>query len=159
MNEPVRSSSPNYLILTKLITFVQVQGKRKLIHCMVSLAGLMSSIASSSMSSSYYPWNFQFQISADCDQICTNTQGSFLCSCVSGYQLASDGKTCLGKSVLHFGACLTVLSCLACSKTGRASKLHNSSPFRKKRSWSIVASLGSYRVSVIIMIATCCLKS
>ena len=29
-----------------------------------------------------------------CSQICTNSVGSFQCSCNSGYRLASDGRTC-----------------------------------------------------------------
>ena len=32
-----------------------------------------------------------------CDQTCTNTLGSYLCSCGSGYRLASNGRTCNGK--------------------------------------------------------------
>ena len=43
------------------------------------------------------PLDFQFHVPADCDQICTNTQGSYSCSCVSGYRLSSDGKSCLGE--------------------------------------------------------------
>ena len=31
-----------------------------------------------------------------CNQICTNTDGSFECSCMSGFQLESDGFTCEG---------------------------------------------------------------
>ena len=31
----------------------------------------------------------------DCDQICTNTNGSFQCSCNSGYSLSSDERSCL----------------------------------------------------------------
>ena len=30
-----------------------------------------------------------------CNQICTNSIGSFLCSCNSGYNLAADGRTCV----------------------------------------------------------------
>ena len=37
--------------------------------------------------------------SANCDQDCTNTIGSYMCSCNPGYHLASDGRTCNGKSV------------------------------------------------------------
>ena len=37
-----------------------------------------------------------------CAQTCTNTVGSFVCSCQSGYTLASNGLTCDGE--------LTVLS-------------------------------------------------
>ena len=32
----------------------------------------------------------------DCSQICTNTDGSFICGCNSGYLLDSDGATCNG---------------------------------------------------------------
>ena len=32
-----------------------------------------------------------------CSQRCTNTVGSFICSCNLGYTLGSDKKTCLGK--------------------------------------------------------------
>ena len=42
--------------------------------------------------------DFQYHVPADCEQICTNTQGSYSCSCVSGYQLSSDGKSCVGES-------------------------------------------------------------
>ena len=32
-----------------------------------------------------------------CDQVCTNTDGAYRCSCLQGYQLSLDGKTCDGK--------------------------------------------------------------
>ena len=32
-----------------------------------------------------------------CSQNCTNTDGSFDCSCMSGYELLEDGRTCEGK--------------------------------------------------------------
>ena len=32
-----------------------------------------------------------------CDQLCTNTLGSFQCSCNSGYSLNVDGITCSGR--------------------------------------------------------------
>ncbi len=35
-----------------------------------------------------------------CGHICTNTQGSFVCSCRSGYQLAADARNCVGKDYL-----------------------------------------------------------
>ena len=32
-----------------------------------------------------------------CGQLCTNTDGSFDCSCMSGYEILDDGHTCEGK--------------------------------------------------------------
>ena len=34
-----------------------------------------------------------------CAHYCTNTAGSFKCSCRPGYKLNSDGKTCKGEAV------------------------------------------------------------
>ena len=31
-----------------------------------------------------------------CEQICTDTEGSFVCSCKVGYHLAVDGRSCGG---------------------------------------------------------------
>ena len=31
-----------------------------------------------------------------CDHDCTNTNGSFICSCDPGYELQSDDRTCEG---------------------------------------------------------------
>ena len=31
-----------------------------------------------------------------CDQLCTNTNGSYYCSCNKGYRLLNDGKSCKG---------------------------------------------------------------
>ncbi|XP_078357327.1 uncharacterized protein LOC144642207 isoform X3 [Oculina patagonica] len=39
--------------------------------------------------------DFEFYVPADCDQTCSNTPGSYTCSCVSGYRLDSDGKSCI----------------------------------------------------------------
>ena len=33
----------------------------------------------------------------DCDQFCTNEEGSYRCSCALGYQLKPDNKSCLGQ--------------------------------------------------------------
>lgn len=33
-----------------------------------------------------------------CNQTCTNTDGSFRCSCTSAYTLNSDGRSCSGKN-------------------------------------------------------------
>ena len=34
-----------------------------------------------------------------CDHNCTNTVGSFICSCDTGYQLDESGLNCIGKSL------------------------------------------------------------
>ena len=34
-----------------------------------------------------------------CSQLCSNTIGSYSCSCQSGYQVGSDNHTCLGKII------------------------------------------------------------
>ena len=39
-----------------------------------------------------------------CDQNCTNTDGSFNCSCDSGYEL--DGRNCNGKTSMKHNSCL-----------------------------------------------------
>ncbi|PFX27724.1 Oncoprotein-induced transcript 3 protein [Stylophora pistillata] len=36
----------------------------------------------------------EFMLPAGCDQICRNTPGNYSCSCASGYQLQSEGKSC-----------------------------------------------------------------
>ena len=37
--------------------------------------------------------------SSPCDHTCTNTAGSFVCSCDDGYVLDSDGLSCNGECV------------------------------------------------------------
>lgn len=32
-----------------------------------------------------------------CEHVCTNTDGSYDCSCNSGFQLGSNGRTCKGE--------------------------------------------------------------
>ncbi len=36
-----------------------------------------------------------------CDGQCTNTQGSYTCSCGSGYELGANGQSCDGKLESH----------------------------------------------------------
>ena len=36
-----------------------------------------------------------------CDMICENTEGSYVCSCGEGYQLDTDEYTCIGNSSLQ----------------------------------------------------------
>ena len=35
----------------------------------------------------------------NCSQNCINTNGSYFCTCTSGYSLAADGKTCNGRCI------------------------------------------------------------
>jgi len=36
-----------------------------------------------------------------CTQTCGNTDGSYQCSCLNGYELNNDGYTCTGKFQLY----------------------------------------------------------
>ena len=36
-----------------------------------------------------------------CDHNCTNTMGSFVCSCQAGYDLDSDGLACIGMYMIQ----------------------------------------------------------
>lgn len=36
-----------------------------------------------------------------CSQRCSNTVGSYVCSCFDGYRLGSDGETCNGTISIH----------------------------------------------------------
>ena len=55
------------------------------------------------LSKNYRYYNFFLLLDIDecaadtdgCNQICTNTEGSFECSCRSGFTLLDDGKTCV----------------------------------------------------------------
>ena len=46
-----------------------------------------------------------------CGQICTNSVGSFQCSCNQGFQLASDGFSCNGKCAImvSYAVCYVIL--------------------------------------------------
>lgn len=46
----------------------------------------------------------------NCDQTCTNHQGHFTCSCLSGYNLDIDGRTCNGKLVMYTKLNIMILS-------------------------------------------------
>ena len=37
----------------------------------------------------------------ECDQNCTNTNGSYYCTCMDGYKLESDNQTCTGNNLLN----------------------------------------------------------
>lgn len=52
-------------------------------------------------------------ISSTCGQmsICINTPGSFMCSCLEGYEL-SGSVGCTGKFVLHFKMCIINITVL-----------------------------------------------
>ncbi|XP_044165773.1 uncharacterized protein LOC114963338 isoform X8 [Acropora millepora] len=51
--------------------------------------------------------DFHLQLPSDCEQVCHNTPGSYICSCVRGYQLASDGKSCsdINECSVNNGGC------------------------------------------------------
>ena len=36
----------------------------------------------------------------ECNQVCSNSAGSYICSCNPGYQLSANQKTCVGKNVI-----------------------------------------------------------
>ncbi len=42
-----------------------------------------------------------FLNSSLCEQICTNTDGGYVCSCMVGYQLVSETNQCEGQLTLH----------------------------------------------------------
>ena len=43
-----------------------------------------------------------------CDHLCSNNNGSYTCSCRSGYRLASDGVTCNGMKLHNFDSLLNI---------------------------------------------------
>ena len=49
-----------------------------------------------------------------CDHFCTNTIGSYNCSCRDGYYIHQDEKTCLGKAVIL--SCKIFFSFFSCFK-------------------------------------------
>jgi len=54
-------------------------------------------------------------IDGACDQNCTNTNGSFICSCDDGYTLDSDGRTCNGNLYIYIYIHLHTLLFIASS--------------------------------------------
>ena len=40
---------------------------------------------------------------SDCEQLCTNADGSYLCQCGSGFVLNPDGKRCNGTLLQEIG--------------------------------------------------------
>jgi len=56
-----------------------------------------------------------------CDQGCSNSVGSYTCSCVSGFRLGSNGKTCNGKRNLNHPTLLCIAEVTAyffCERLG-----------------------------------------
>ena len=37
-----------------------------------------------------------------CDHNCTNTVGSYICTCMDGYELESDNHNCTGMQIINF---------------------------------------------------------
>ena len=52
----------------------------------------------------------------NCSQLCRNTKGSYVCSCVSRYRLIGDGATCHSK-----GACIRLGFCSYVGQWGNLS--------------------------------------
>ncbi len=70
----------------------------------------------------------------DCQQLCTNMEGSYSCSCTQGFDLAEDGRSCTGNykggkrhlnySLQHkHNGCFTNLAKEFCAENGRCSDI------------------------------------
>ena len=51
--------------------------------------------------------------SHNCEHICTNTAGSFECSCNSGYRLDGNGRNCSGRYPAITGLCDVLMVAIA----------------------------------------------
>ena len=55
----------------------------------------------------YNTWTFHSDIdecsegTSGCDHNCTNTDGSYYCTCMDGYILESDNHTCTGNDYMY----------------------------------------------------------
>ncbi len=69
----------------------------------------------------------------DCQQLCTNMEGSYSCNCTQGFDLADDGRNCTGNykgkegpySLQHnyFYGCFTNLAKEFCVESGNCSDI------------------------------------
>ena len=50
-------------------------------------------------------------MNGNCSELCSNTAGSYECSCNAGHQLASDGSTCIGE-IYYFSTDTSVYTAL-----------------------------------------------
>ena len=83
------------------------------LHAMVSLSLLLKSFTSDVISC--IDVNECSVLNGDCSQLCTNTIGSYFCTCISGYFLTVNNKTCNGESVINSKSTelLTIMNCVA----------------------------------------------
>ena len=44
-----------------------------------------------------------------CDQVCINNEGSFMCSCQSGYELDEDMQNCIGIVIGYYSIIMHAL--------------------------------------------------
>ena len=67
------------------------------VDCFVFLGMLKNMYQLSMVKQSTSDVNECLSNNGGCAQICTNTVGSFTCSCNTGYSLGADTRSCVGK--------------------------------------------------------------
>ena len=48
-----------------------------------------------------------YRFNDTCSQLCTNTEGSYYCSCADGYELRPDGQGCRAIGQFNLGEIVT----------------------------------------------------
>ena len=64
------------------------------------------------MSTIYFLIDIDECLSSPCEHICSNTLGSFQCSCNSGYQLDFNGRSCSGRQLYGIHNMHTIYVCM-----------------------------------------------